>query len=821
MRKSGAVGAKPKREERADRLGTYRAKRDPAKTPEPMGRPRSRRAAAPLRFVIQEHHARSLHWDLRLEHDGVMASWALPKGLPDDPARNHLAVHTEDHPMEYNAFEGDIPRGEYGAGSVSIWDRGRYDVEKWSDAEVKFVLHGARASGGYVLFQTKGQDWMIHRHGPATTIDPVPTSIAPMLAIQGRLPEGRAGEWAYEVKWDGARAIAFAEGGRVGLRSRNDKDITATFPDLAHMAEHLGMSAVILDGEIVALGDDGRPSFARLQNRLHIGDPREARRRSASDPVEFVAFDLLYADGRSLMGLPYDERRARLEALAFSGPHFTTTECFRDLSGADVLRAITANGLEGVVAKRRDSLYRPGRRSSDWVKAKTSTTQEVVIGGWTDAKGARAGDLGSLLMGIPEAGGLTYAGKVGTGFSERDRRDILERLTALRARSSPFGTTITDAEAKGAHFVKPELVGEVAFGEWTPAGRLRHPKWKGLRPDKDPDDVSRETDVDQTGMDEPPEGAVVPPGAPGGGRRSGSSSQPLRVHVGGRELPVTNLDKVLFPRTGFTKGQVIDYYARIAAVMLPHVEDRPLTMKRYPDGVEGKFFFEKHVPSHAPRWVKTVSVPSERESRIDYVLVDDLATLVWAANLGTIEFHVPLWRAGRRRTLPARPDLMVFDLDPGEGTSIVECCVVANLIVDVLRQREVEVFAKTSGMKGLQLYCHARPRQTWESLRDDAHGIAQQLESEHRQLVVSKMRKDLRRGRVLIDWSQNHPAKTTIGVYSVRAAAFPSVSTPVTLAEVATCAGRGDPSLLRFDTDQVLARVDEHGDLFAPLAKPA
>jgi bifunctional non-homologous end joining protein LigD len=203
------------------------------------------------------------------------------------------------------------------------------------------------------------------------------------------------------------------------------------------------------------------------------------------------------------------------------------------------------------------------------------------------------------------------------------------------------------------------------------------------------------------------------------------------------------------------------------------------------------------------------------------VLVDDLATLVWAANLGTIEFHVPLWRAGRRRTLPARPDLMVFDLDPGEGTSIVECCVVANLIVDVLRQREVEVFAKTSGMKGLQLYCHARPRQTWESLRDDAHGIAQQLESEHRQLVVSKMRKDLRRGRVLIDWSQNHPAKTTIGVYSVRAAAFPSVSTPVTLAEVATCAGRGDPSLLRFDTDQVLARVDEHGDLFAPLAKPA
>ena len=274
------MGAKPKSEQRTDRLDTYRAKRDPAKTPEPMGRTKSRRGTAPLRFVIQEHHARSLHWDLRLEHDGVMASWALPKGLPDDPARNHLAVHTEDHPMEYNSFQGDIPRGEYGAGSVTIWDQGHYDVEKWSDSEVKFVLHGARASGGYVLFQTKDRDWMIHRHGPATLTDPVPTSIAPMLAVQGPLPEGRT-EWAYEVKWDGARAIAFAEGGRVSLRSRNGKDVTATFPDLAHMAEHLGMSAVILDGEILALGDDGRPSFARLQNRLHVGDPR---RRAAGPP---------------------------------------------------------------------------------------------------------------------------------------------------------------------------------------------------------------------------------------------------------------------------------------------------------------------------------------------------------------------------------------------------------------------------------------------------------------------------------------------------------------------------------------------------------
>jgi bifunctional non-homologous end joining protein LigD len=830
MRKSGAVPTPRQPKEQTDRLRTYRAKRDPAQTPEPMGRRPPRRQGAP-RFVIQEHHARSLHWDLRLEHEGVMASWALPKGLPDDPARNHLAVHTEDHPMEYATFEGDIPSGQYGAGAMSIWDHGHYDVEKWSDSEVKFVLHGSRASGGYVLFQTKGKDWMIHRHGARATADPLPTSMAPMLATPGTLPEGRA-VWAYEVKWDGARAIAWAEGGRVALHSRNGKDVTATFPDLAGLAEHLGMSAVILDGEIVALGEDGRPSFARLQNRLHIADPREARRRAAVDPVDFVAFDLLYAEGRSLLELPYDDRRARLEALGFNGPNFTTTECFRDISGRDVLQAVTANGLEGVVAKRRTSTYRPGRRSPDWIKVKISTTQDVVIGGWTDGRGERTGELGSLLLGIPEGDGLAYVGKVGTGFSDRARDDLLRSLAELRSEANPFGSTITDAEAKGAHFVRAQLVGEVAYGEWTPAGRLRHPKWKGLRNDMTPDDVTREDsgpdrDEESPDNDSPPD--EKPDGDAGGSSpdarqaaRRAAASPPVRVNVGGRELPITNLDKVLFPAVGFTKGQLIDYYARIAPVMLPHLAGRPLTMKRYPDGVEGKFFFEKHAPSHAPRWVKTLTVPSERDGSIDYAVVNELATLIWAANLGTIEFHVPLWRArAGARKLPARPDLMVFDLDPGEGTSIVECCLVARLLFDALADRGQPVYAKTSGMKGLQLYCRAAPKATWDTQRDEAHGMAQQLESEHRDLVVSKMRKDLRRGRVLIDWSQNHPTKTTIGVYSVRAAPTPTVSTPVTAEEVERCASQGDPALLKFDSEQVLARVEDLGDLFRGLATDA
>lgn len=293
-----------------------------------------------------------------------------------------------------------------------------------------------------------------------------------------------------------------------------------------------------------------------------------------------------------------------------------------------------------------------------------------------------------------------------------------------------------------------------------------------------------------------------------------------RTVVDGRELSISNLDKVFYPQNGFTKGQLIDYYCRIADVMLPHLWERPLTMRRFPNGVEGKSFYEKHVPSHAPDWVRTVSVPAaDGQEDIAYAVVDDLPTLAWAANLGNIEFHVPLWHAGRQRKLPSKPDYMVFDLDPGEGTSIVECCVVAGYIVQELEKAGTEVFAKTSGSKGLQLYAAARPKTTWDSLRDDAHEIARKLESEHRDLVVSNMRKSLRQGHVLIDWSQNHPAKTTVAVYSVRAKSLPTVSTPVTPAEVRRCAKDRNPQLLVFETQDVLGRVERHGDLFAPLAR--
>jgi bifunctional non-homologous end joining protein LigD len=471
----------------AKKLDTYRAKRDPKKTPEPMGSPPPERPSG-QRFVIQEHHARSLHWDLRLERDGVLASWALPKGLPETPEKNHLAVHTEDHPMEYATFQGEIPQGEYGGGQMTIWDSGSYDVEKWSDTEVKFVLHGAKSTGSFVLFQTKDRDWMIHRHGLSTRADDMPDSVRPMLAVSGQLPADSK-DWAFEIKWDGVRAILFVEGGRVRAHSRNDLDITVSFPELADIGKFLGMTTCIIDGEIVALGADGHPSFSRLQQRMHVSNQRDAKRRSLSDPVTFVAFDLLYLDGHSLLDTTYDERRDRLESLHLSGETFITTDSFRDVSGQDILTATVENGLEGVVAKRRSSVYRPGRRSPDWTKVKSFRTQEVVLGAWTEGRGERRDSLGALLLGIPDDGGLRYVGKVGTGFSARVRVELLEDLKPLASKESPFVTALPSADAGSAHFVRPELVGEVEFGEWTTAGRLRHPTWRGLRPDKAPQDV--------------------------------------------------------------------------------------------------------------------------------------------------------------------------------------------------------------------------------------------------------------------------------------------------------------------------------------------
>jgi len=374
--------AKPARDDDTP-LRDYRAKRDPARTPEPMGadRQRGQRGADRPAFVIQEHHARALHWDFRLERDGVLASWALPKGVPEDPASNHLAVRTEDHPLEYGHFEGDIERGEYGGGHVSIWDRGEYDLEKWTETEVKVVLHGSRAQGRYVLFATHGKNWMIHRMDPPRAgFQPLPDSIPPMLARAGSLPADDDG-WAYEVKWDGVRAIVYVDGGRARAIDRDDRDITAAFPELREAGQKLGARPAVLDGEIVALGTDGRPSSARLQRRLNLSGRAQVARRAKEVPVTYVVFDVLHLDGRSLLDLPYQERRKQLDGLGLSGGSLLTGDSFQDARGADVMAAMRQHGLAGVVAKRLASPYRPDSRSRDWLKVRARPAHRQEPGG--------------------------------------------------------------------------------------------------------------------------------------------------------------------------------------------------------------------------------------------------------------------------------------------------------------------------------------------------------------------------------------------------------------------------------------------------------
>ena len=472
-----------------DPLADYRSKRDPARTPEPVpGAETAEAGDGPGRiFVVQEHHARRLHWDLRLERDGVLVSWALPKGVPDDPAVNHLAVHTEDHPLEYASFSGQIPHGQYGAGSMTIWDHGTYDVLKWDAREVKFVLHGQRVSGGYVLFATDGKNWMIHRERL-----PLPASMIPMFAVTGAPPRYHREEWAVEMKWDGVRALAFMENGRLRLMSRTGKEITATYPELAGLPHAVGRKQVLLDGEIVAF-TDGRPDFEALQPRMHVTSAAQAARLAQSTPVTYLVFDIVQLDGRPLTALPYVQRRDILAPLIPNGGWWHSPPTFPGEDLDAVLAASLANGLEGVVAKRLDSRYEPGARSSDWVKVKNRPRQEVVVAGYKPGKGNRTGLIGSLLVGVYESGRLLYCGHVGTGFTDATLRMLTGKLAPLRRRDSPFDGPVPPEYARPAVWVEPRLVAEVTFERWTRAGRMRAPAYQGLRDDKDPADVVRET----------------------------------------------------------------------------------------------------------------------------------------------------------------------------------------------------------------------------------------------------------------------------------------------------------------------------------------
>jgi bifunctional non-homologous end joining protein LigD len=794
-------------------LHDYRSKRDFAATPEPAAASETRlasgehRGAGESRFVVHQHDASRLHWDLRLERGGALASWAIPKALPDAPGVNHLAVATEDHPLEYLDFEADIPQGQYGAGNMSIWDHGTYECLKWEPRKIEVALHGQRLDARYALFPIddgqQPKNWLIHRMDPPADPDreAMPAKIAPMLARAGALPKDDQ-HWAYEIKWDGVRAIAYYQPGELRLESRTLKDITDSYPELLRIAGALGSNSAVLDGEIVAFDADRRPSFAALQQRMHVPSRAQAKKLAKHTPVTYMAFDLLWLNGHSTIGLTYEQRRELLSALALDGEHFQTPAHVVG-DGAALLAASAEQRLEGILAKRLHSNYEPGQRTGDWLKIKRVARQELVVGGWLPGKGKRQQTIGALLLGVYEDGrALRYVGRVGSGFDQAELERLSHLLAPLRQRSSPFSAG--ERPPREAIFCQPQLVVEVEFTQWTDTGSLRHPVYRGLRDDKHADQVVRE-DARAAAAD-----------ASGDEKLSihEQTAKTAEASVAGRQLKLTNLAKVIYPRAAFTKRQLIDYYAAIAPVLLAHLAGRALTVVRWPDGVEGKSFFQKHAPAHRPDWVQTAALASERSGVIDYTLANDLPTLVWLANLAAVELHTPLALA----QAPERPTALVFDLDPGQPATVVECCHVAMQLHGMFDGLGLRSFAKTSGSKGLQVYVPLnRHDVTFEHTKTFAKAVAELLEDTEPQLVVSRMTKARRTGKVLIDWSQNDKRKTTVCVYSLRATAAPSVSTPVSWDEVRRTRDSGEPGELVFEADEALGRVGEHGDLFAPV----
>lgn len=782
-------------------LDDYRKKRDPEQTPEPFGG--FRRAGSRL-FVVQKHAARRLHYDLRLEMGGVLKSWAVPKGPSVRPSEKRLAVHVEDHPVEYADFEGIIPPGNYGAGAVIVWDRGWYrpiknedPLEQLARGKVEVEFFGFKLRGQWILARMSGKDkeWLLLKkadsfRGDDDLTDRYPESVlsgltieelgqAPakltalekhldslkvpladvsprrqglMLASLGSGPFSRK-EWLFEIKYDGVRVLAVRIRKDIKLYGRKGQDITETYPEVARALRVLPVERLVIDGEIVALDETGRPSFQRLQARMHLRNPLDIERARAAVPVNGIFFDCLSLDGRDLRDLPLLQRKECLALLLPArgviryGDHILEHgEAFFD--------AASEQHLEGIVAKNTKSRYISGR-SKDWIKIKCQRRQEFVIGGYTDPQGSR-GHFGALHVGLYDGNQLVYVSKVGGGFDGETLGTVWAKLQPLRQSTSPFAAGTPSG--RGNHWVEPRLVCEVRFSDWTHDGGIRHPIFLGLRNDKRPEECRRESPLE-----------INAPGSP--------PSSP-----DASEIKITNPKKVFWPDEGYTKADLIAYYEASAPLILPYLENRPIVLTRYPDGIKGKSFFQKDAPEFIPSWIRTERIYSKDADReIDYFVINDSATLRYVVNLGTIPLH--LW-SSRLGSLE-HPDWLVLDLDP-KGAPFTHVVKVARALHGILERLELPNYLKTSGATGLHVLVPLGGRYTHQEARNFAALLASLGVQAEPELATIARPIRARGGKVYIDFVQNGHGRTIVSPFSVRPLPGAPVSCPLRWEELTT-----------------------------------
>jgi bifunctional non-homologous end joining protein LigD len=888
------------------KLTEYRRKRDFARTQEPSGdTTESPARRGKLRFVIQKHAARNLHFDLRLELDGVMKSWAVPKGPSLDPSVKRLAMQVEDHPIDYNTFEGTIPKGEYGGGSVMLWDRGTYTADAAStpaeeeDAirqglargDLKITFHGARLHGSFALVRMKFSrdrsssskpQWLLIKHrdkfatdedvvaenmtsvesgrtmeeiasgkskvwrsnrapndpvvksGPAKKVAaassaPAPSfgSLEPMYASIGTEIPGDG--WTFEPKYDGIRVLAFTTATDVKLITRNGKDKAAQFPEVVAALKKLASQtkrAFLLDGEIVAL-IDGKPArFQELQGRMHVKEPRTIERLSTSTPAAIALFDILVDGDDALITKPWTERRARLLKLVGkrTAPHLWVTESIEG-DGKKMLERARRQGWEGIIAKRMDSTYEPGKRPRSWLKLKIEFREEFVVGGYTDPRNARE-YIGALLLGYFDKNRFIYAGHTGGGFTRQGLNDMYDRLKPLERKTSPFEETPKTNEK--AHWVKPEVVVEVKFSEWTADRRLRQPIFIGLRDDKDAKDV----EIEAASVQRKPV------------RKSVAASRNTRVKVPGRakstktsvakvdnnslleqlssiekaggggtldfgkgkSLKVSNLDKVFFPKEKYTKGDVMRYYTRIADFILPTVQDRPLVLKRFPNGIDGEAFYQHKAAESTPPGVRVEVIKTDGADKETRIIGGDLLTLLYTIQLGAIS--VDPWHS-RVQSL-AYSDYTIIDLDPGSRANFARVVQVARWAKEVIDGFGLHAAIKTSGSTGLHIYLPLPPNTPNDAATLVAQMIATKVADAHsKEATIERSVKARGAATVYVDYLQNIQGKTVAGPYCVRAKPGATVSTPLKWTELTD-----DLDPREFHLGNAAERFEKLGDIW-------